>query len=103
MKSSVIEQNIFYNLLEISDIEQAFLHLHPWRPNKLLEPEKESGIKMLNLQKNCCKNFSLIMSVAPFAEDHKAVFFVLGVHAQVDSGQHNHSAESDDKGDEDDE
>ena len=42
------------------------------------------------------------MIVAPFAEDHKAVFFVLGVHAQVDSGQHNHSAESDDKGDEDD-
>ena len=30
------------------------------------------------------------MSVAPFADDDEAVFFILGVHAQVDSSQHNH-------------
>ena len=32
------------------------------------------------------------MSVSPFADDHEAVFFILGIHAQVDSRQHNHSA-----------
>ena len=64
-KSSDVEQVLFFNLSNHihwkvqtfifnllnhiywrhSDIEQAFLHLHPWRPNQLLEPEKESGIK----------------------------------------------------------
>ena len=32
------------------------------------------------------------MSVSPFADDDEAVFFILGVHAQVDSSQHNHPA-----------
>ena len=32
------------------------------------------------------------MSFAPFADNHKAVFFILGVHAQIDSSQHNHPA-----------
>ena len=32
------------------------------------------------------------MSVSPFADDDEAVFFILGVHAQVYSSQHNYSA-----------
>ena len=32
------------------------------------------------------------MSFAPFTDDDEAVFFILGVHAQVDTSQHNHPA-----------
>ena len=42
---------IFIALDKTLDIEQTFLHLHSWRPNKLLKSEKEPGFKMLTCLK----------------------------------------------------
>ena len=44
----------------------------------------------------------IIKDLSPFTKEDEAVFFILGIHAQVDPRQHNHPTKNYDDDDDDD-
>ena len=69
-----------------SDIQQAPLHLHLWSPDQPLQSVGEPG-------QDWGHGIFLNPKKSPFAEQDEPVILILGVHAHVDAGQHQHPAE----------